>query len=276
MSKERRKVEWSLDLENLRVRAGQIVTDMMGSPAETQTASLQEARDGATSARVMIDFSLGRATVSALDAGSANLFEAELRTIGEYAYEVKGGAERVISLRQTGSFPRELAAAIGNAQDLHWDIGLAQDLPLKLELKGGVGESKIDLSQLSVDEVTLETGVGHVMLSLPLHERGFTGEIKGGVGKTEAVIAAGSSGTLKVTGGVGEFTVSVSSGTAVQVKGKTGLGRISIPEGFERLEGSGKKASGVWQTADFADAESQIVIEYRGGVGSFNLNYMEV
>ena len=276
MSKEQRKVEWSLDLENLRVRAGQFVTDMMGSPVETQTASLQEARDGASSARVQIDFSLGRATLSALDADSANLFEAELSYIGEYAYDVSGGAERVISLRQKGGFPRDMAAMIGNAQDLRWDIALAQDLPLKLELKGGVGETEIDLSRLLVDEVKLETGVGHVLLSLPLLKRGFSAEIKGGVGKTEAVIAAGGSGTLKVAGGVGEFSVSLAPGTALRVSGKTGLGRIKLPDGFERLEGSGNKGSGVWQTADFAEAESQIAIEYKGGVGSFNLNYLEV
>ena len=37
MSKGQRKVEWSLDLENMRVRAGQFVSEAMGEPGRKQT-----------------------------------------------------------------------------------------------------------------------------------------------------------------------------------------------------------------------------------------------
>ena len=276
MSKEQRKVEWSFDFEDLRVRAGQFVSDMMGGEVEAKRASLQAERGEATSASIQVDFSVGRATVSALDAGSANLFQAELRYIGEYEFEVSGGAERVISLRQKGSFPRDLAAMAGNAQELHWDIALAQNLPLKLRLKGGIGESDIDLSRLLVENFKLETGVGQVTLTTPLQESGFAGEVNGGVGKTEVTIPAGCRGRLKIAGGVGEVSISVAPGAAVRVTGKTGLGRVNLPDGFTRLEGGGKQTSGVWESPGFADADNQILIDYEGGVSSFSLAYFDI
>ena len=272
MSKERRTVEWSLDFEDMRVRAGQFVSDTMGGTAEVKTAALAERLDGAASARVEIEFSVGRATLNALDAGSPNLFEAQLSYVGEYEYTVSGAAERVISLRQRGNFPRDIAATVVHARDLHWDIALAKNLPLQLKLTGGVGEANIDLGQLQVDDVQITTGVGKVALALPVQDQPMALDMRGGVGMTEVKIPAGAYGNFDIKGGVGEVCVEVSQDAAVRVEGKTGLGVINLPETFFQAAGSGKIAtSKAWQTADFADAERQISITFSGGVGQFNL-----
>ena len=71
------------------------------------------------------DFSVGRASLTALAADSDNLFEAQINYIGEYEFEISGGDERVISLRQKGRFPRGIGHIIGNNKDLNWDIALA-------------------------------------------------------------------------------------------------------------------------------------------------------
>ena len=272
MSKERRTVEWSLDFEDMRVRAGQFVSDTVGGTAEVKTAALAERLDGAASARVEIEFSVGRATLNALDAGSPNLFEAQLSYVGEYEYTVSGAAERVISLRQRGNFPRDIAATVVHARDLHWDIALAKNLPLQLKLTGGVGEANIDLRQLQVDDVQITTGVGKVALALPVQDQPMALDMRGGVGMTEVKIPAGAYGNFDIKGGVGEVCVEVSQDAAVRVEGKTGLGVINLPETFFQAAGSGKIAtSKAWQTADFADAERQISITFSGGVGQFNL-----
>ena len=272
MSKERRTVEWSLDFEDMRVRAGQFVSDTVGGTAEVKTAALAERLDGAASARVEIEFSVGRATLNALDAGSPNLFEAQLSYVGEYEYTVSGAAERVISLRQRGNFPRDIAATVVHARDLHWDIALAPNLPLQLKLTGGVGEANIDLGQLQVDDIQITAGLGKVALKLSVQERPISSDIRGGVGMTEVKIPAGAYGNFDITGGVGEVCVEVSQDAAVRVEGKTGLGVINLPETFFQAAGSGKIAtSKAWQTADFADADRQISITFSGGVGQFNL-----
>ncbi len=277
MSKERRTVEWSLDLENMRLRAGQFVSDMMGGAVETKTVGLEEELDGAASACVEIEYSVGRATLMALDASSPNLFEAQLKYVGEYEYSVRGTAERIISLRQKGSFPRDIAAMVGKAQDLHWDIALAQSLPLQLKLTGGVGEANIDLGQLQVDDIQITAGVGKVALTLPVQERPISSGIRGGVGMTEVKIPAGAYGNFDIKGGVGEVSVEVSQSAAVRVEGKTGLGAINLPETFIQVAGRGKIApSKAWQTAEFADAERQIFITFSGGVGQFNLRTFDI
>lgn len=271
MSKQERKVEWSLDLENMRARAGQFVSEAMGEPAETKRETLREQKDGAASARIAIEFSLGRATISALDAGSPFLFQAELHYVGELEYEVSGGAERVISLRQKASAPQAMAAFLNDEEELHWDIALAPKVPLALALKGGLGASDLDLSGLSVERATVETGVGQVQLTTPLRQKGFAAQVKGGVGKAAVTIPAGSQAQLEVIGGVGAFSVAVAPGAAVRLNAKTGLGRFNLPEGIKRVDRKGKGMSGSWETPDFADAEQPVAIDFQGGIGSFSL-----
>lgn len=271
MSKEERKVEWSLDLENMRARAGQFVSEAMGEPAQVKRATFQEQKDDAASARIAIEFSLGRATISALDVGAPLLFRAELRYVGELEYEVSGEAERVISLRQKSSAPSAMAAILNDEEELHWDIALAPGIPLSLTLKGGLGASDLDLSGLSVERATVETGLGQVMLTTPMRQKGFFAQVKGGVGKADITIPAGSQAQLEVIGGVGAFGVSVAPGAAVRMNAKTGLGRFNLPEGIARVDGTDKGMSGIWETPDFADADHPIEIDFQGGIGSFSL-----
>ena len=276
MSRGQRKVEWSLDLENMRVRAGQFVTERTGEPAEPKHASLHEKLNNARSAQIHIDRPVGRTTVRALDIDSPSLFHAELRYIGEYEFDVSGGAERIITLRQKGSFSAELPAIIGNAEELHCDIALARGLPLKLKFTGGLGKSQLDLSQLHSERCRVETAVGEVSLTAPLQDAGFALEVIGGVGKTAVRIPAGGKGRLKITGGLGAVGVLVTPGAAVSLSGKVGLGRINLPDGLEQHTGGGKGASGSWQTPGFSEATNQIVIDYKGGIGSFSLDYFAV
>ncbi|MDE2636184.1 MAG: hypothetical protein OXI30_07445 [Chloroflexota bacterium] len=275
MSKEERKVEWSLDLENMKVRAGQFVSETMGEPAETKRETLRDRKDGAASARIAIEFSLGRATISALDVGSPLLFKAELEYVGELAYEVSGGAERVISLRQKASAPQAMAAFLKDEEELHWDIALAPNIPLTLALKGGLGASDLDLSGLNVERATIETGVGQAQLTTPLWQKDFAAQVKGGVGKAAITIPAGSQAQLELIGGVGAFSVAVAPGAAIRMKAKTGLGRFNLPEGMKRVDSASKGMNGTWETSDFADADQPVLIDFQGGIGSFSLEYFK-
>lgn len=272
MSRERRKVEWSLDLEHLKVRAGQMVSDAMGGTAETKRASLSESRDHAASAKIEIAFPVGQAGIKALEPGSPNLFEAELTYVGEYEVAVSGAAERAISLRQKGGLAGEFGAMAGVARDLRWDIGLARSLPIHLNIAGGVGEANIDLSGLQIEVLQLATGVGKALVALPAQGDPLVAAINGGVGVTEVKIPAGAYGELDIKGGLGGVELTVPQGMALRVEGKSGLGTIDLPESFIRA--SGEKTGNplrVWQTADYMDADQSMIIRYTGGVGRFSL-----
>ncbi len=269
MSKKPHKVDWSIDLEQLRVRAGQFVTEAFGSPAEVKTANLQEERAGAKSARVEIEFSVGSASLAALPADAAALFQAQLRYTGEYEFTVRGGEQRIISLRQRSDSPRDFAGAFNKAQDLHWQIELAQNLPLQLRLKGGVGKTDIDLSQLQVKDLKLEAGLGAVGLRLPALGAGGNIDIQGGVGAVEARIPADWGGTLNIKSGVGEVNILLAPAAALRLQGQLGLGRIDLPESLRQV------ASGRWETAAFASAQRPSFINYTGGIGNFKLRMLD-
>ncbi len=275
MNKKKRKVEWSFDFEGMGERFSQFFSDMMGDEVEVKSAELFAPREGATSARIEIDFSVGKASLIALPADSDTLFQAQINYIGEYEFEVSGAEERFIALRQKGRFPRGVGHIIGNKKDLSWDIALAPNIPYHLSVKGGIGETDIDLSNLLADVVKLETGVGKVALTLPAQGKAFAASINGGVGKTDVVIPAGSGGKLDISGGVGEVTITVAADAAVRLSTNAGIGKVNLPNSFIRIKGEDHFAgiSGVWESANFAEAEKQIIIDFDSGVGSFSLRY---
>lgn len=276
MGKQQRKVEWSLDLGNMQARAGQFVTEMMGGTEDAKEATLREPLAGAISGGASIAFSVGRASVKALESESPNLFEAELRYFGDFAYDARGGAERLITLRQKADFPREFAAALNKTRDLSWDIGLAQGIPWTLSLRGGVGEVELDLSRLRVKSITSETGIGKLMLVLPAQDQPIEAQITGGVGLTVLALPAGAYGDLQIKGGVGEVRVRAAAGAALRIYGKQGLGALDLPKDrLQAEQASDRRESGTWQTPDFEVAEKRTVIDFVGGVGRFKLQLDE-
>ncbi len=278
MSKEKRKVEWAFDFEEMGSRFSQFFSEMIGGDVEVKTANLITPRNEAESASVEINFSVGRASLNALAPDSDNLFEAQINYIGEYEFEVKGGSERSISLRQRGQLPKDIGRVIGNNKDLHWDIALAPGIPYRLRMKGGVGETDIDLSHLLVDDIRLETGIGKIALTLPAQDAPIAAKVSGGIGKTDIVIPDGSFGKLDIDGGVGEVIVKVAPTAAVQLKASAGMGKVDLPEPFAQVEGAGHGIGlhGIWQTANFKGAEERTVVEFDGGIGSFQLQFFDV
>lgn len=278
MSKQKREVEWSFDFEDIGSRFGQFFSDMVGTDLELQTADLAAPLDEATTASVKVDFSVGRANVIALNSESDNAFEAQIAYVGEYQFEVTGTSEKKIALRQKGSFPRGFGGIFGNAEDLIWNIALSQKIPYALHLKGGVGETDIDLTSLTVNKLKMHTGVGKVTLTLPIQDTQIDASINGGVGKTDVIVPAGVAGKLDIKGGVGAVDVVVAPSAAIRVKANAGLGGINLPNEFKRMSGEGNfiGMKGVWETPNFADSDQQIVIDYNGGVGSLRLKTFEV
>ncbi|MCY4537994.1 MAG: hypothetical protein OXE52_07155 [Chloroflexi bacterium] len=278
MSKDKRKVEWSFDFERMGDRVSQFFSDMIGDEVEVETANLTTPANGAESASVEIDFSVGRASLNALAPDSDNLFEAEINYVGEYEFEVTGAARRCIKLRQKGRFPKGIGRIIGNNKDLHWDIALAPGIPYQLSMKGGVGETDIDLSHLLVDNIRLETGIGKIALTLPTQAAPISAKVSGGVGKTDIVIPDGGCGKLDIDGGVGEVIVTLSPEAAVQLNATAGLGKVDLPESFEQLKDTGHVigVDGIWETPNFKGADKQIILDFDGGIGSFQLQFFDV
>ena len=274
MSDKKKKVEWSFDFESVGERVGQFFSDALGGDdVAVKHAELATPLDGAETAAVEIDFSVGKASLRSLDAANDKLMEARLDYVGEYSFDVGGGAHRVISLKQSGQFPRGIKHLVGRRKELRWDIGLARGVPMGLRIKGGVGETDIDLSSLHIDDFKLQTGVGKIALRLPAQDDPIKATVGGGVGKTEIVVQGGCRGHLDIDGGVGEVLVSVSSDAAVRARASAGMGKVEMPEVYLRKTESDSLVGddGVWESPQLADAEEALFIEYDGGIGKFEL-----
>ena len=152
------------------------------------------------------------------------------------------------------------------------DIGLAPGLPLELKLKGGLGETDIDLSQLLVPALKLESGMGALRLTLPQQEQPLSADIAGGLGTMAITFPDDAAGEFKVRGGVGNVALQAPQALALRLQFMRGLGKIDLPEGkmraTEQARAAGKQ---IWESLNSGDAGPRIFIDYQGGVGRFSL-----
>jgi hypothetical protein len=246
--------------------------------AEVKTIQYNEAIGSATSATVNLDVSVAQTTVNALS-DSSDLFKADLRYIGDLTYNVSGGDAKTITLRQQNQNNNSFNFWDWNNwntdQNLRWDIGLNKDVPINLDVSSGVSSSTLNLQDLKLTGLHLNTGVGSINLNLPATPDSYAVNISGGTGSTTIDVEEGAAIDFKISGGVGSVTMHIPKGAAVRVDASTGVGGINVPSNYVRTSGDENNFvgdKGVWETPGFDNADRKITITYDGGVGSFTLN----
>ncbi|MDX1992178.1 MAG: LiaF-related protein [bacterium] len=230
--------------------------------AEVLDASYNEPKGDAQSAQVSILAGLADMDVTAF-VDSSELFAADIRYVGGIDYNVSGEEEKRVSLRQTqGDFDFFGALSLFNIninptdEQLRWTVSLTPDLPLSLDIEGGVADMTLDLSTLELQDVRLETGVGNTTVTLPAPAEG--------IGSYE----------VRLNGGVGDANITLPEGVEVRIEADRGVGDVNVPSGLERISGSdtaGPDTRGVWETAGYDDAEVRITIIVDGGVGDLTV-----
>lgn len=269
------KTEWSFSFDKI----GQSINEMFGSLSgdeEAQMASFSEPVNGATQARIDIDFSLGEATVQSL-VGSDNLIEADVTYIGEMEFKSTGETDRVVKMRQKsgklGGAVKRVFSTFAHRDDLRWDVRLSPEVPLDLDLDAGVGVVNVDLTGVQLRSLEYDGGVGKSTLTLPTGDTDYKVEIDGGVGEVIVNLPAETATHIKLDGGVGSIKMHIPANAAVRFNVEGGLGAVHMPNTLTRISGKDEfvSKSGVWETPDFASAEKQIVVDYKGGVGSLHV-----
>jgi hypothetical protein len=240
---------------------------------EVQTGSYSEPLADAQSARVTLNLSVADTTVKPLN-DSNELFQADVRYLGELDFSVSGGSERVISLRQNDQVTTWNWDIFTAEPDLRWDVALSPAVPIDLDINGGVGNTRLELNELQLSNVRVQGGVGDVFMELPAMAEAYNVSVNGGTGSSEIIISEGAALHITVSGGVGDVTIDVPDDAAVRVDASTGVGDINLPREFSRISGNDDQfvgESGVWQTEGFASAERQITVEFDGGVGQLTI-----
>jgi hypothetical protein len=138
--------------------------------------------------------------------GAESALDTEFRyNVQEWKPDVKlskRGGTSLVEVRQ----PDVEGGSIGDDVEYTWTVKLPNDIPCRVDLDVGVGESVIDLNGVDITELTIDAGVGSVDLSL-----------HGVRSRTLSVM---------IDGGVGEVVVHVPDDIGVRVKGETGLGEF--------------------------------------------------
>jgi hypothetical protein len=128
---------------------------------------------------------------------------------------------------------------------LDWDLALVGEVPLKLKINSGASTTVLDLSNLIVTDLRLETGASTTEITMPAH-----------AGNTIADINAGVS-TLKI---------SIPSGVAARLRIKGGMTKVQVDTSrFPHLQGD------MYQSADYMSANNRVDITLEAGWGSIEI-----
>lgn len=228
---------------------------------ETNSGTYTEQLADAESARINLHHGVGDLNVTALE-NSDLLFSAEATYLGEVDFTVRGTAQRQIDFGQNAV---STSGWMVPAEDLYWNIGLTPEIPLRLELNTGVGDTNLDLTALNLESLNVNGGVGHVNVALPEQDASYQVDISGGVGSVDVEIPENTDIIITVEGGVGDLRLNLPEGAPVRVSVSSGLGNSQIASWLERVDTGDRQ---VWQSANYDAAARRITVDVSSGLGN--------
>jgi len=198
---------------------------------------VRQALGEATQARVVIEPGVGALYIEALPE-SANLVEGTIR-VGrglrvKRHFAVTGETATFILQTEGTTF----GPFTGWADRWNWELGLAPEVPLELEIGLGVGLADVDLTGLTVDDLEVSMGVGRTTVTLPEEGR-FYAKIEGAIGETVVVIPAGMAARIRVD---------------------TGLAVSDLPDSYQQR-------GDIYTSPDYDSADDRVDLEVDQAIG---------
>ncbi|MBC7815165.1 MAG: hypothetical protein H7175_28665, partial [Burkholderiales bacterium] len=162
---KRYETEWSFSFDHLADTIGEGVGQVLEAAGisgddKTKTSTFSEPVDGAVSAQVKLDLTIGATDVRAsAEAESLNLIDAEVIHVGDVDFNVRSNSDGQRKLIRLGQTPRDFIgsardtlsqarSAFSKRADLRWDVRLNPDVLLDLEINTGVTNNSLDLREL--------------------------------------------------------------------------------------------------------------------------------
>lgn len=222
---------------------------------------IRQPLNGAESAQVKIDSSVGALSVDSLSGGKnlieGTIYSVERETIHQQ-YEMDGD-EISYYLYSNWSPGGPFQFSDYEQTRLSWDLSLTEEIPLDLTISLGVGESDLDLSELQVSEIDLDLGVGQTRVELPGGE--YQAYVEGGVGQTIVTLPDEGQILLNVSGGVGEIVIRIPDDMAAKIYVDRGIAGLSVPSGYTQNDD-------IYTSPNYDEGEDYVELYLEQGIGN--------
>lgn len=211
-------------------------------PSRVEGVAIAHPLGGAARAAVDLRFQVGRLRVLAADradmlvdgtaaVGAHDRITHRLRREGDAAtFELRDEAVPVFPFAGRWGMERFL------------QLGLSPAVPLRLQVRTGVGAAELDLSRLQLTDLDLHSGVG----------------------ETTVTLAGRGQYAARVEGGVGEVRVGIPRGMAARIRVRTGIGAT-------RVTGPYHREHDVYTSPGYAEAPDRVDLDLRGGIGQITV-----
>lgn len=205
---------------------------------KTLSIPVEDLRD----AEIQMEHGAGRLEIRAASDAGYSLLEGTF-TGGVESIVRKDGTTGWLNLKVPGDMFWG-APWMTHPEGIHWNIGLNRSIPLRLRIKMGAGENRLDLADLQVKDLQIETGASSTWLRLPA-----------AAGHTRAVIKSGAAA----------MEVHIPETVAARIEVKSGLSSVVVDQTRFVQQGS------VYQSVDFDTAVHRVDILAETGVGSLEI-----
>jgi Domain of unknown function (DUF5668)/N-terminal domain of toast_rack, DUF2154 len=205
-------------------------------PVEGEKVSIP--LEGATSAYIKLDHGAGRLTLHS-GAGTNEILNGTFGTGLNYKSQLNGNRIEV-KLRTSQQF-----WAWWPGESLDWDIHLNRDIPLNLKIDSGASASVLDLRDLKVTDLDIDTGASSTDLTLPTGAENMH---------------------VDVDTGASSLRVNIPAGVAASIRVKSGIAAVNVNSRFARQD------NGLYQSSDYATSTNRVDITINAGVGSIDIN----
>ncbi len=125
-----------------------------------------------------------------------------------------------------------------------WEMGVTGEVPLELDIEGGASRTRLDLGELQVRSLRLQTGASETRVALP---------------------RSGGETKVRAEAGAASLSFEVPAGVAVRIRSRMALGSTVVDPRIPR------SADG-WESPGYAEAENRADLDLSGGVGQLRVS----
>lgn len=217
-----------------------LLESSFASKGKVEQEKISVPLEGTTEAHIRIEHGAGRLRISG-SSGSGELLSGNFQNV-ELSTK-RSGDELSIRLKSRFDgvwiFPWNWSSHRND-----WEFGLNPDIPLSLDVDSGASDTSLDLRELKVKELDLDTGASSNVITLP-EKAGFT--------------------RVEISSGAASHEITVPAEVAADILIESGLSGIEVDE--TRFPKSGKH----YTSPDYAAAANKVEIKVETGVSSVTI-----